>query len=100
MDAAVGSLGGWIGRHLAVLDLTSYAAATFPPHLASPSPCTASPALRTACLQVMYRLDGVDPEVRSYFSPVAKMVLASRNPQEAMEVSGCACGCWGRADFK
>jgi hypothetical protein len=48
----------------------------------------------------MYRLDGVDPEVRSYFSPVAKMVLASRNPQEAMEVSGCACGCWGRADFK
>ena len=42
----------------------------------------------------MYRLDGVDPEVRSYFSPVAKMVLASRNPQEAMEVSGCACGCW------
>lgn len=34
----------------------------------------------------MYRLDGVDPEVRGYFTPVAKMVLASRNPQEAMEV--------------
>lgn len=36
----------------------------------------------------MYRLDGVDEEVKSYFAPVAKLVLASRDPQEAMVVSG------------
>lgn len=35
----------------------------------------------------MYRLDNVEQEVRSYFSPVAKMVLASRDPQEALEVA-------------
>lgn len=40
----------------------------------------------TACLQVMYRLDGVDSEVRSFFAPVAKMLLAERDPQEALEV--------------
>ncbi len=36
--------------------------------------------------QVMNRLDGVDPEVKSYFSNVAKLILDSRNPQDAMEV--------------
>lgn len=40
----------------------------------------------------MYRLDGVDAEVKSYFAPVAKLVLASRDPQEAMEVRHTA---WG-----
>jgi hypothetical protein len=34
----------------------------------------------------MYRLDGVDEEVKSYFAPVAKLVLSSRDPQEAMVV--------------
>lgn len=32
-------------------------------------------------LQVMSRLDGVDPEVRDFFAPVARLVLASRDPQ-------------------
>jgi hypothetical protein len=40
----------------------------------------------------MYRLDGVEPEVRSYFEPVARMVLASRDPQDALEVR--AAGGW------
>ena len=39
----------------------------------------------------MYRLDGVDAEVRSYFEPVAKLVLSSRDPQEAMMVSARQC---------
>lgn len=42
------------------------------------------------CVQVMYRLDGVDAEVKSYFGPVARMLLSQRDPQEALEVGG-----WG-----
>lgn len=38
----------------------------------------------------MYRLDGVDAEVKSYFGPVARMLLSQRDPQEALEVGG-----WG-----
>lgn len=41
----------------------------------------------------MYRLDGVDDEVRSYFAPVAKMVLSSRDPQEALEVRSAGGTC-------
>lgn len=36
----------------------------------------------------MYRLDGVDAEVKSYFGPVARMLLSQRDPQEALEVRG------------
>jgi ATP-dependent RNA helicase DDX21 len=35
----------------------------------------------------MHRLDNVEKDVRAYFAPVAKMVLASRDPQEALEVA-------------
>ncbi len=34
----------------------------------------------------MYRLDGVEPEVKSYFGPVARLLLSQRDPQEALEV--------------
>ena len=44
--------------------------------------------------QVMHRLDGVDSEVKSYFSNVAKLILDSRNPQDAMEV-GRRRSSWG-----
>ncbi|KAL4420664.1 hypothetical protein ABPG75_010320 [Micractinium tetrahymenae] len=50
----------------------------------APSP---SQVIEAAAKQVMYRLDGVDAEVKSYFAPVAKMVLSSRDPQEAMEAA-------------
>ena len=36
----------------------------------------------------MYRLDDVDAEVKKYFEPVARMILSSRDPQDAMEVRG------------
>lgn len=51
------------------------------------SPPTPQQVVEAAAKQVMYRLDNVEQEVRSYFSPVAKMVLASRDPQEALEVA-------------
>jgi hypothetical protein len=47
----------------------------------APSP---TQVIEAAAKQVMYRLDGVDEEVKSYFAPVAKLVLSSRDPQEAM----------------
>lgn len=50
-------------------------------------PPTPEQVVQAAAKQVMYRLDKVDEEVRSYFSPVAKLVLASRDPQEALEVA-------------
>jgi hypothetical protein len=49
-------------------------------------------------MQVMYRLDGVDPEIKTYFSSVAKMILDSRNPQDALEVGAAGAeglGCQG-----
>jgi ATP-dependent RNA helicase DDX21 len=51
------------------------------------TPPTPQQVVEAAAKQVMYRLDNVEQEVRSYFSPVAKMVLASRDPQEALEVA-------------
>jgi ATP-dependent RNA helicase DDX21 len=51
------------------------------------SPPSPRQVVEAAAKQVMYRLDNVDEEVRSYFSPVAKMVLSSRDPQEALEVA-------------
>lgn len=51
------------------------------------TPPTPQQVVEAAAKQVMYRLDNVEEEVRSYFSPVAKMVLASRDPQEALEVA-------------
>lgn len=40
--------------------------------------------VEAAAKQCMYRLDGVDEEVRSYFAPVAKLVLSSKDPQDAL----------------
>ena len=51
------------------------------------TPPTPQQVVEAAAKQVMYRLDNVEQEVRSYFSPVAKLVLASRDPQEALEVA-------------
>lgn len=50
-------------------------------------------------LQVMNRLDGVDAEVKSFFAPVARLVLSSRDPQDALEVRGVLLLCTsGRCD--
>ncbi len=49
------------------------------------TPPTPSQVVEAAAKQVMYRLDGVDDEVRAYFTPVARMVLESTDPQVAME---------------
>ena len=43
--------------------------------------------VEAAAKQVMYRLDGVDEAVRAYFAPVARTVLSSRDPQEALEIA-------------
>jgi ATP-dependent RNA helicase DDX21 len=43
--------------------------------------------VEAAAKEVMYRLDGVDDEVREYFAPVAKTVLASKDPQAALEAA-------------
>ncbi len=51
------------------------------------APPTPQQVVEAAAKQVMHRLDNVEQEVRSYFAPVAKMVLASRDPQEALEVA-------------
>ena len=60
--------------------------------ITAPSP---TQVIEAAAKQVMYRLDGVDAEVRKYFTPVAKMLLSSRDPQEALEVGPCLwfCAC-------
>ncbi|KAI8102875.1 hypothetical protein M9434_005667 [Picochlorum sp. BPE23] len=50
-------------------------------------PPTPEQVVEAAAKQVMYRLDNVEKDVRAYFAPVAKMVLASRDPQEALEVA-------------
>ncbi|GAB4820300.1 hypothetical protein N2152v2_007346 [Parachlorella kessleri] len=52
--------------------------------ISAPSPAE---VVEAAAKQVMNRLDGVDPEVKSYFSNVAKLILDSRNPQDAMEAA-------------
>ncbi|PRW21064.1 glutamate--cysteine chloroplastic isoform A [Chlorella sorokiniana] len=52
--------------------------------ISAPSP---TEVIEAAAKQVMYRLDGVDAEVRSYFGPVARMLLAERDPQEALEAA-------------
>ncbi|EFN52705.1 hypothetical protein CHLNCDRAFT_36787, partial [Chlorella variabilis] len=52
--------------------------------ITAPSP---TQVIEAAAKQVMYRLDGVDAEVRKYFTPVAKMLLSSRDPQEALEAA-------------
>ena len=51
------------------------------------APPTPQQVVEAAAKQVMHRLDNVEQEVRSYFAPVAKLVLASRDPQEALEVA-------------
>lgn len=51
------------------------------------SPPSPEQVVQAAAKQVMHRLDNVDEDVRTYFSPVAKMVLSSRDPQEALEVA-------------
>lgn len=56
-------------------------------NVATITPPTPQQVVEAAAKQVMYRLDNVEQEVRSYFAPVAKMVLASRDPQEALEVA-------------
>lgn len=35
----------------------------------------------------MYRLDGVDAEVKSYFAPVASLLLSQRDPHEALQAA-------------
>lgn len=40
--------------------------------------------VEAAAKEVMYRLDDVDEEVRSYFAPVASTVLASKDPHDAL----------------
>ncbi|KAI7840607.1 hypothetical protein COHA_005757 [Chlorella ohadii] len=50
----------------------------------APSP---TEVIEAAAKQVMYRLDGVEPEVKSYFGPVARLLLSQRDPQEALEAA-------------
>lgn len=51
------------------------------------TPPTPMQVVEAAAKQVMYRLDGVDDEVRAFFAPVARTVLSSKDPQEALEVA-------------
>lgn len=51
------------------------------------TPPNPSQVVEAAAKQVMYRLDGVDDEVRAYFAPVARTVLSSKDPQEALEAA-------------
>ena len=51
------------------------------------TPPSPQQVVEAAAKQVMYRLDGVDEEVRAIFAPVARTVLASSDPQEALEAA-------------
>ncbi|KAL6784682.1 hypothetical protein ACKKBG_A02765 [Auxenochlorella protothecoides x Auxenochlorella symbiontica] len=48
---------------------------------------TAVQVMEAAARQVMTRLDGVEEEVRAFFRPVARRILASREPAEALEAA-------------
>jgi ATP-dependent RNA helicase DDX21 len=43
--------------------------------------------MEAAAKQVMYRLDGVDDEVKAFFTPVAKLILEQRDPVSALEAA-------------
>eukprot|EP00887_Chlorella_sp_A99_P007182 scaffold2.g7182.t1 len=56
-------------------------------HVSLISPPTPREVVEAAAKQVMTRLDGVDSEVRAFFAPVARLVLSSKDPQEALETA-------------